>query len=101
MARRMTDALSNWDVTPSASGSCWDSSEKISDSLLRRHLAASRDFSLRFSDRGVSTLSDVAILAAGRRSFGQKKAMMSHAVSGHCRGLHAGSGVSTMRQMLA
>ena len=50
MARRMTDALSSWEVTEAGKGRLLASSKKTSVSLLRRQRAASRDFSLRFSE---------------------------------------------------
>ena len=50
MARRMTEALSSWDVTEAGRGRLLASSKNTSVSLLRRQRAASRDFSLRFSE---------------------------------------------------
>ena len=44
------DALSSCELRLPGTGSNWDMSVKISDSLLRRQRAASRDFSLRFSE---------------------------------------------------
>lgn len=105
MASRMTDALSSWEETLSASGSCCESAEKISDSLLLRHLAASRDFSLRFSEflrRSFGAVgTPVAPIAAVVVHLGLGSSPRKwQAVSGHCRGLHADSGTVTMRQIL-
>lgn len=50
MASRMTEALSSCEVTEAGRGRLLASSKNTSVSLLRRHLAASRDFSLRFSE---------------------------------------------------
>lgn len=50
MVRRITDALSSCPVKLLAMGSKSAKSAKISDSLLRRQRAASRDFSFLFSE---------------------------------------------------
>jgi len=47
---RMTDALSRASMVVMGNGSWLARSENISASLPRRHRAASRDFSLRFSE---------------------------------------------------
>lgn len=49
IANRMMDALSNCSISCCGTGNASDSSVKISVSRERRHRAASRDFSLRFS----------------------------------------------------
>ena len=50
MASLIIEALSNWEIWLLDKGSCSAMSVKISDSLLRRNRAASRDFSFLFSE---------------------------------------------------
>lgn len=50
MTIRMMEALSNALITDSGRGKPRASAAKISVSRLRRHRAASRDFSFRFSE---------------------------------------------------
>lgn len=79
----ITEALSNWELRLVGTGNSWAMSVKISDSLLRRQRAASRDFSLRFSEFLQATFDEIGILIGAKKGLISSRLWMNRRDTKH------------------